>query len=308
MFISYGSAYGTGVKITAPEASTSTDDDYMRVAWESDAYSDFRLDLYNDYGELVTSKMLENEYEALIQGIDPGVYSVFVTALRKGTEVEKAVDSLEFEITAAEPVINEIILEPDDTYYFVYEDEALGVLYLYDEELVDVDGVKKKKIIQKQVKATKGYRALNERQSHMEFTTGEPVLTRHRYTSEYSSETGEAIVAEAEKYLGVNYVWGGTTPAGFDCSGLVQYCLNSLGISIDRVAEDQFNAGMPVSRDDLQPGDLVFFEQNGYIHHVGIYAGDGMMIHAPHTGDVVRYQSLDTEYYRREYAGARRVN
>lgn len=304
---SYGSAFGTGVHITSPKTETVTDDDYIKVTWESDAYSDFNVELYNEQGELVTSALLEGEYEALIQGIDPGKYSVFVTALRRGTEIEKARDGIEFEIEAAIPVINEIILEPEDKYYFVYEDEAMGVLYLYDEELVDVDGVKKKKIIQKQVKATKGYRQLAKRQRRMEFTTGEPVLTRHMFTTEYSSETGAAIVAEAEKYLGVDYVWGGTSPSGFDCSGLVQYCLNTLGISIDRVAEDQFNCGMPVSRDELQPGDLVFFEQNGYIHHVGIYVGDNMMIHAPHTGDVVRYQSLDSEYYQREYAGARRV-
>lgn len=307
MNFSYGSAFSGGIKITSPETETVTDDDYVKITWESEAYSDFGVELYNERGELVTSTTLEGEYEALIQGIDPGKYSVFVTALRRGTEVEKARACVNFEIEAAVPVINEIILEPDDKYYFVYEDEAMGVLYLYDEELVEVDGVTKKKIIQKQVKATKGYRQMAKRQRRIEFTTGEPVLTRHMFTTEYSSETGAAIVAEAEKYLGVDYVWGGTSPEGFDCSGLVQYCLNTLGISINRVAEDQFNDGMPVSRDELQPGDLVFFEQNGYIHHVGIYVGDNMMIHAPHTGDVVRYQSLDTEYYKREYAGARRV-
>ncbi len=304
---SYGSVFSDGIKITSPETDTQTDDDYVQITWESDAYSDFKVELYNEQNELVTSTTLESEYEALIQGIDPGKYSVYVTALRRGTEVEKARDRVDFEIEAAIPVINEIILEPEDKYYFVYEDEALGVLYLYDEELIDVDGVTKKKIIQKQVKATKGYRQLAKRQSRMEFTTGEPVLTRRQFTTEYSSETGAAIVAEAEKYLGVDYVWGGTSPSGFDCSGLVQYCLNTLGISIERVAEDQFNCGMPVARDDLQPGDLVFFEQNGYIHHVGIYVGGNMMIHAPHTGEVVKYQSLDTEYYQREYAGARRV-
>lgn len=305
--ITYGSAFENGVVITSPQTDTVTDDDYMKITWESDAYSDFNVELYSESGELITSAIIEGEYEALIQGVDPGRYSVLVTALRRGSAVEKSSAEVTFEIEAAVPVINEIILEPEDKYYFVYEDEALGVLYLYDEELIEEDGVTKKKIIQKQVKATKGYRQLAKRQQHMEFTTGDPVLTRRMFTTEYSSETGGAIISEAEKYLGVDYVWGGTTPDGFDCSGLVQYCLNSLGISIDRVAEDQFNAGMPVSRDELEPGDLVFFEQNGYIHHVGIYAGNNMMIHAPHTGDVVRYQSLDTEYYQREYAGARRV-
>jgi hypothetical protein len=310
--ISYGSVYDTGVEIQTPTADTTTDDDYMKVTWASDAYSDFSVDLYNENGDMVASTVLEGEYEALIQGLEPGKYCLYVTALRRGTIVEKAQDYVFFEIENAEPVINEIILEPDDVYYFVYEDEALGVLYLYDEELVTVEengeSVVRKKIIQKQVKATKSYHDLANKQDKMEFTTGDPVITRRNgATTEYSSDIGEAIVREAQKYLGVDYVWGGTTPAGFDCSGLVQYCLNSLGISIDRVAEDQYECGTPVSKDELQPGDLVFFEQNGYIHHVGIYAGNNMMIHAPQTGDVVKYQSLDTEYYQKEYAGARRV-
>ena len=85
------------------------------------------------------SKIVEDEYEALIQGVDPGKYFLYITALRRGSKVEKAQDCVTFEVTQAEPVINEIILDKDDTYYFVYEDEALGLLYFYDEELVDVD-------------------------------------------------------------------------------------------------------------------------------------------------------------------------
>lgn len=309
VLISYGSLYETGVEIVTPYDAGITDDDYIAVLWQSDNYHDFCVELFDENNELVVSKTVEDEYEALIQGVDPGMYSLRVTAIRRGSEVEKACDSVEFEVLQAEPVINEIILDEDDKYYFVYEDEELGLLYFYDEELVDIeeDGetVTKKKVIQKQVKSTKGYRQLAKYRRKPEYTTGDPVIMTANLTLD--SSKGSAILYEASKYLGVPYVWGGTSPDGFDCSGLVQYVCKSLGITVDRVAEDQFRNGMPVNKDELQPGDLVFFEQNGYIHHVGIYAGNNMMLHAPRTGDVVKYQSIDTDYYRSQYAGARRV-
>jgi cell wall-associated NlpC family hydrolase len=118
-----------------------------------------------------------------------------------------------------------------------------------------------------------------------------------------SGTVGQRAVALARRELGVPYVWGGESPSGFDCSGLVAYVYGRLGVRLPRVASDQYRAGRHVSRSMLRPGDLVFFHGLG---HVGIYTGEGRFIHAPHTGDVVRISTL-SGWYDETYAGASRV-
>ncbi len=122
-----------------------------------------------------------------------------------------------------------------------------------------------------------------------------------------ASGSGSKLVAQASKYVGTRYVYGGTTPSGFDCSGLVQYACRKLGVSVGRSSSAQYSSGTAVSRSNLQPGDLVFFSRGGGISHVAIYAGNGQVIHAPRSGRTVCYQSLSSLTGSLRYVGARRV-
>jgi cell wall-associated NlpC family hydrolase len=111
-------------------------------------------------------------------------------------------------------------------------------------------------------------------------------------------------IAYAEAQIGKPYVWGGTGPDGFDCSGLVMMAYNSAGVSIPRTSEEQWAWGPKIQPGQEEPGDLVFFAGLG---HVGIYVGGGQFIHAPHTGSVVRIDSLGAGWYASEYDGAKRI-
>jgi cell wall-associated NlpC family hydrolase len=112
------------------------------------------------------------------------------------------------------------------------------------------------------------------------------------------------VVGIALQYLGTPYVWGASGPGAFDCSGFTAYVYAQVGISLPHNAAAQFGYGTPVSRDELQPGDLVFFDGLG---HVGLYIGGGNFVHAPHTGDVVKISSLYDPWYSATWVGARRL-
>jgi hypothetical protein len=123
-----------------------------------------------------------------------------------------------------------------------------------------------------------------------------------------ASPTALAAIGVAAQYLGTPYHFGGASPeSGFDCSGLMQWSYSHVGISIPRVTYDQIDVGTPVDRSQLVPGDLVFFQHDGDVHHVGMYLGGGRFLEAPHTGDVVKVASLDDPYYAAQFAGGRRI-
>jgi cell wall-associated NlpC family hydrolase len=136
-------------------------------------------------------------------------------------------------------------------------------------------------------------------------TTG---ITPSAMALQGSNSVRQKIVADAKKHLGTPYVWGGSTPDGFDCSGFVQYVLKQNGISIPRTTQEQVKIGKPISKSDLQIGDLVFL-QNTYragVSHVGIYIGDGKMIHASSSKGVT-ISDLSTSYYTQHYHSSRRI-
>lgn len=119
-------------------------------------------------------------------------------------------------------------------------------------------------------------------------------------------EATKSLVSRALGWLGVRYVWGGTSTKGVDCSGLTQSLYKSQGIKLPHNAKAQFKLGKPVPRDALIPGDLVFFNTRGPLTHVGMYIGDGKFIHAANPRKGVRVDSLSSKYYSSRYAGARR--
>jgi len=124
-----------------------------------------------------------------------------------------------------------------------------------------------------------------------------------------SSGKAQEIVDYALQFLGTRYVYGGSSPKGFDCSGFTSYVYKQCGIKINRTASAQLNNGYAVSRSELQPGDLVMFKSGGSkpASHVGIYIGNGQFVHSSAPGVGVVIDSLNSSFYSRTYVGARRV-
>jgi peptidoglycan DL-endopeptidase CwlO len=118
------------------------------------------------------------------------------------------------------------------------------------------------------------------------------------------SDRGRRAAAVALKYRGVPYQWGSAGPHGFDCSGLVRHVYAQVGVWLPHNAARQFEYGTPVAREELEPGDLVFFDR---LRHIGIYLGQGRIIHARQSGKHVGVALLDDDWFRSRWVGARRL-
>ncbi len=120
-------------------------------------------------------------------------------------------------------------------------------------------------------------------------------------------QRGATVAHVAAQFIGAPYRYGAAGPQAFDCSGLVFYSHDRIGVRVPRTAAEQSRAAQPVDMRDLQPGDLLFFRiDSRKVDHVGIYAGGGRFIHAPGSGRVVSYAYVDDPYYRRRLVGAGR--
>lgn len=172
------------------------------------------------------------------------------------------------------------------------------------------------------INGTKGYIAENLLSSTKQVTSRSATTTREKqatsneqknenktqsetYTSQVpTTSSGSSVVAYAKQFLGSKYVYGGTTPKGFDCSGFTQYVYKNFGINLSRTAAAQYSNGKAVT--DLQEGDLVMFGKAG-INHVGIYIGGNTFIHAANPSRGVTTDTLASGYYKTNYVGARRI-
>ncbi|HET7572164.1 MAG TPA: C40 family peptidase [Gaiellaceae bacterium] len=134
-----------------------------------------------------------------------------------------------------------------------------------------------------------------------------PAATRHLASARHLSASlrfGKRVVKYAKHLVGVPYRYGGSSPrTGFDCSGFVRYVYSHFGVSLPHSSYADINRGRSVKRWQLHPGDILFFDNLG---HVGIYVGKGHFIHAPHSGTVVRIETL-AGWYSQRYDGARRI-
>ncbi|WP_457607336.1 LysM peptidoglycan-binding domain-containing protein [Nitratifractor sp.] len=168
------------------------------------------------------------------------------------------------------------------------------------------------KKVQKKVKVV-GKSKKSRRSANRRISSAMSVLNGKGSGGSYSSRAGQDIIRTAKRYLGRRYVWGAEGPSSFDCSGFTQYVLRkSKGVKLPRVSRKQAYYGKYVTRSQLRPGDLIFFDtsrrRRGYVNHVGIYIGNGKFIHASSARHRVVITSLNSPFYRARFKWGRRVN
>lgn len=204
--------------------------------------------------------------------------------IKKIEEEKKAIDEKESEYHLYQKDLEIVLLEQEKEKQYLQKE--------LDENVEILEQVKKTEELAEEKNSINQEKVLNNLEKNSNLTN--PLVEKNGI-----NEQGQQIIAFTKEYLGVPYVWGGTTPNGFDCSGLMQWVFAHNGIQIPRVSQDQQQFAEKIPIEDIRPGDLVFWGSPAY--HVGLYIGEGYYIHAPQPGDVVKI--THNSYYPFESAG-----
>ncbi|MFJ7724975.1 NlpC/P60 family protein [Neobacillus sp. NPDC097160] len=225
-----------------------------------------------------------NEKEQVLKDAEEKLHNEF-------DKLKKSQDQLAAEQKSIEEVKNEVAKELAD---------ANNKLQNQKDQLAKQEEEEQARLAQQQLEAQQAQQAQQPQQPQQAQQQSGQQSSANNATNSTSSAaapnppdaaTASAVIAYAKQFLGVPYVWGGTTPNGFDCSGFTSYVYRAVGINLPRVSRDQQNVGTRISPSQVQPGDLVF--RGSPAHHVGIFIGNGQYIHAPQTGDVVKISSYN---------------
>lgn len=192
----------------------------------------------------------------------------------------------------------------DDAMIAAWAKEAVG--YLYGIEVIN--GVGYNRFSPRTNTSREQAIVLAARLHKNALTTTNNLVVSRSGTSRQEDVMQSKLAALISQEMGKPYQWGAEGPDRYDCSGLTYYVYGKLGISLPRISRDQAKVGVYVAKDELIYGDLVFFARDGKtVNHVGIYVGDGLMVHAPQTGDVVKKSTIMSGYYNTYYYTARRI-
>jgi len=191
----------------------------------------------------------------------------------------------------------------------LFQELSINRIYIKKQEQKQAESVEelKNEEIGEHKKTVRMLAAQKKRKEH--YLLASRSMHLMKYAQYEKMERGKQVAKNAEHLLGSPYQWGGTNPRGFDCSGFTQYVYAQYGgVKVPRNSYDQYNQGKPVSREQLQPGDLVFFTTYAPgPSHLGIYIGDGKFVHALNQETGVTISKLDADYYKQRFLGARRV-
>jgi cell wall-associated NlpC family hydrolase len=264
-------------------------DGYLSTILSSESFGDFISRVENIKAIIKFDKKVVDEFEATQRQLSEKKISLNKTKktlLNIKVENKQKLDKINTTKKSQNKLITEI-----NSKEIVYKELNNKLV----NELKNSESLLARQISEPQVLASKSITKINE------IRKSTPKYTPSRGSTAVSAN---AVIAYASNFLGTPYLWGGTSPStGFDCSGFTQYVYNHFGISLGRATFHQIKDGVQVSRDNLQPGDLVFFGTNNNPHHMGIYLGDNNYMHSPRTGDVLKISAMT----RKDFLTARRV-